>query len=305
VAGAVGCATFLPWLPTFLFQSAHTGTPWATPANFAAMVSAVASFAGGSTSQGRALALMFFALAGLGLFGVATDRRHIDLDIRTRPLGRPVAIAVGGTLAAAVAGGFLTDSAFDARYASVVFIPLILLVAIGLSTFRDRRVRVAVLVGAVVLGLISSIPDVTTNRTQAGQVAAAIAAHGRPGDVVAYCPDQLGPAVNRLLPAGRYEQTTFPRGTGPVFVDWVNYAATVHAASPVAFAEHLESLAAASGRQIFLVWAGGYQAYGLKCEGIVQTLQQNPDYRVQQLVTGNAISFYQPMWMERFTPIRP
>jgi hypothetical protein len=53
------------------------------------------------------------------------------------------------------------------------------------------------------------------------------------------------------------------------------------------------------------VWAGGYQAYGLKCEGIVQTLQQNPDYRVQQLVTGNAISFYQPMWMERFTPIRP
>ena len=127
----VGCLTFLPWLPTFLFQSRHTGTPWATPANFAAMVSAVSSFAGGSTSQGRALALIFFALAGLGLFGVATDRRHIDLDIRTRPLGRPLAIVVVGTLAAAMAGGFVTNSAFDARYASVVFIPLILLVALG------------------------------------------------------------------------------------------------------------------------------------------------------------------------------
>ena len=129
----VGCLTFLPWVPTFLFQSKHTGTPWATPANFSAMVNAVSSFAGGSTNQGRALALLFFALAGLGLFGVATDRRHINLDIATRPLGRPLAIAVIGTLGAAIAGGFLTNSAFDARYASVVFIPLILMVAIGLT----------------------------------------------------------------------------------------------------------------------------------------------------------------------------
>jgi mannosyltransferase len=304
-AGVVGCLTFLPWAPIFLFQSQHTGTPWATPANFAAMVSAVASFAGGSSNQGRALALIFFALAGLGLFGMATDRRHIELDIRTRPLGRPVAIAVGGTLAAAVAGGFLTKSAFDARYASVVFIPLILLVVIGLSTFVDRRVRTVILALAVIAGLAGSIPDITTNRTQAGQVARAIAAHGKAGDVVAYCPDQLGPAVNRLLPAGRYHQTTFPRDTGPVFVNWVDYAGAVHSASPVAFAQRLESLAAPSGGQIFLVWAGGYQSFGLKCEQVVQTLQEDPDYHAQSLVVGNDNQFYQPMWMVRFTPTNP
>ncbi len=304
LAAAIGCATFLPWVPIFLFQSAHTGTPWATPANFAAMVSAVASFAGGSTSQGRALALIFFGLAGIGLFGVATDRIHIELDIRTRPLGRPVAIAVGGTLAAAVAGGFLSHSAFDARYASVVFVPLILLVALGLVTFQDRRVRGIILTGAVLLGVVSSIPDVTTNRTQAGQVAAALSAHGKPGDVVAYCPDQLGPAVNRLLPAGRYVQTTFPRSSGPVFVNWVDYAAAVAASSPVDFAQGLEALAAA-GHQIFVVWAGGYQAYGLKCEQILQTLQESPDYKAQSLISGNDVSFYQPMWMVRFVPNRP
>jgi mannosyltransferase len=304
VAAVVGCLTFIPWVPIFLFQAAHTGTPWATPANFAAMVSAVASFAGGSTNQGRALALIFFALAGLGLFGVAVDRRHIDLDIRTRPLGRPVGIAVGGTLAAAVAGGFLTNSAFDARYASVVFIPLILLVVIGLTTFRDRRIRSVILAIAVVAGLFGSIPDVTTNRTQAGEVARAIAASGKPGDVVAYCPDQLGPAVNRLLPPGRYSQTTFPRGTGPVYVNWVDYAAAVRAASPVLFAQHLESMAAA-GHQIYLVWAGGYQSFGLKCEGIVQTLQEDPHYQGQVLVVGNDNQFYQPMWLVRFTPTAP
>jgi len=300
VAMVVGGLAFLPWLPIFVFQSLHTGTPWATPASFAAMVNAVASFAGGSTSQGRALALLFFALAGLGLFGLATDRRHVELDIRTRPLGRPVAVAVVGTLAAAVIGGFVTNSAFDARYASVVFIPVILLVALGLTVFRDRRVRVGILAAAVVLGLAASVPDVTTNRTQAAQVAAAIAVTGRPGDVVAYCPDQLGPAVNRLLPAGRYTQITFPRGSGPEFVNWVDYADAVRAASPLAFAKHVESLAA--GREIFVVWAPQYQAYGVKCEGIVQTLQADPRYQATSLVVGDPNSFYQPMWMVRLSP---
>ena len=304
-AAVVGCLTFLPWLPTFVFQSKHTGTPWATPANFAAMVNAVSSFAGGSTSQGRALALMFFALAGLGLFGAAVDRRHIDVDIRTRPLGRPLAVAVLGTLAAAIAGGFLTNSAFDARYASVVFVPLILLVSIGLATFRDRRIRSIVLTLAVVAGLAGSITNITTNRTQAGQVASAIAHDGHPGDIVAYCPDQLGPAVDRLLPPGRYVQTTFPRDTGPTYVDWVDYAAASAAGSPLAFADHLESLAASPGRQIFLVWAAGYQTLGLKCEGIVQTLQADPRYRPQALVAANDVSFYQPMSLVRFIPVTP
>jgi len=300
-AAAVGCLTFLPWLPTFLFQSRHTGTPWATPATFAAMVNAVASFAGGSTSQGRALAILFFALTGLGLFGVATNRLHIDIDIRTRPLGRPLAVVVLGTLSAAIIGGLATDSAFDARYASVVFIPLILMVSLGVTVFRDRHVRVGILAIAVVLGVAASVPNVTTNRTQAGRVAAAIALAGKPGDVVAYCPDQLGPAVDRLLPAHRYRQVTFPGGTGPAFVDWVDYAAAVRAASPLTFAQRIEA-SAAGGHQIFMVWAPAYQAFGVKCEGIVQTLQASPAYHATGLVVGNSDSFYQPMYLVRLSP---
>jgi mannosyltransferase len=304
LAVVVGCLTFLPWLPTFLFQSRHTGTPWATPANFAAMVSAIASFAGGTSSQGRALALLFFALAGLGLFGLAVDRRHVDLDLLTRPRGRPLAIAVCGTLAAAIIGGFVTRSAFDARYASVVFIPLLLLVALGIATFRDRRVRIGMVAAAGVLGLAGAVPNVVTNRTQAGQVAARIQAAGAPGDVVAYCPDQLGPAVDRLLSGGRYQQITFPRGTGPAFVNWVDYAAAVRGASVTGFADRVEALADQGGvrHSIFLVWAPGYQSYGVRCEGIVQTLQADPAYRVAGAISGNPASFYQPMWMVHLTP---
>jgi len=307
VAAVLGCLTFLPWVPIFLFQSKHTGTPWATPASFAAMVNAVASFAGGSTSQGRALALLFFALIGLGLFGLATDRLHIDVDIRTRSIGRPLALVVLGTLAAAIAGGLASNSAFDARYASVVFIPLILMVSLGLTVFQDRHVRVAVLALAMALGLAASAPNVITNRTQAGQVATAIAATAKPGDVIAYCPDQLGPAVDRLLPAGRYRQLTFPQGAGPTFVNWVDYADAVRDASPVAFARQVQTLAA-GGHQIYLVWGAGYQAFGTKCEGVVQTLQGSLDvhgnlnYRSTGLVVSDDKSFYQPMSLVRLTP---
>jgi mannosyltransferase len=304
VAVVVGCLTFVPWLPTFMYQSKHTGTPWATPANFAAMVNAVSTFAGGATDQGRALGLIFFALAGLALFGLATSRHHIDLDIRTRPRGRPLAIIVSGTLAAAIAGGFITNSAFDARYASVVFIPLILLVSIGLVTFLDRRIRVVILAIAVVAGLAGAIPNIATNRTQAGQVARAIGQHGRAGDVVAYCPDQLGPAVDRLLPPARYDQITFPRATGPEFVNWVDYAQASHAGSALGFAQRLESMATA-GRQIFVVWASGYQTFGVKCEGIIQTLQADPNYQLHSLVTLNSTRYYQPMDLYQFTPTKP
>jgi hypothetical protein len=119
--------------------------------------------------------------------------------------------------------------------------------------------------------------------------------------VVAYCPDQLGPAVDRLLPSGRYQQVAFPRGTGPAFVDWVDYAAAVKAASPVDFARQVQTLAGGT-RQVFVVWGGGYQAFGTKCEGIVQTLQADSAYHGATMVTGDNTEFFQPMSLIRLTP---
>ncbi len=271
VALAVGCLAFVPWLPTFFFQTRHTGTPWAQPANFAAMVNAVTSFAGGPTGQGRALALVYFALAGLGLFGVARGALHVDLDLRTRPASRGLVIVLCGTLAVAVIGGYVSASAFQARYASVVFVPLVLLVALGLGTFADRRIRAGVLAATVAFGLAGSLPNIWTSRTEAGKVEAALAKSAHPGDVVAFCPDQLGPAVDRLVPPGRYQMITFPRDSSPAFVDWIDYAKATAAGNPVGFAAHLEQMSG-STHQIWLVWAPGYQTYKTKCESIEATL---------------------------------
>jgi hypothetical protein len=299
LAVVVGCLMFVPWVPTFLYQSAHTGTPWAVPANFAAAVNAVSSFAGGPSNQGRALALLYFALAGLGLFGMARDRLHVVLDLRTRPLARGLGIVVVGTLALAIAGGYLQGSAFSARYASVIFIPLLLLVAMGVATLADRRIASVVLLAAALFGLGTSESNISTQRSQAIDVASVLARAGKAGDVVAYCPDQLGPDTSRLLPSGRYQQITFPRGTGPQFVDWVNYAQATGSASPQAFARRLEQMSAPD-HVIWYVWAPGYETYGGKCEEIETTLLADPHLGGDEIFTYEGGTFYEPMELVEF-----
>lgn len=306
LAVAAGCLTFAPWLPIFVFQTRHTGTPWAVPASFSAMVHAVSGFAGGDTtfadkgdtSPARALGLVFFALAGLGLFGTALSRRRIELDLFTRPRARAITFVTVGTLALAVVAGYLTSSAFQDRYTAVVFTTFILLVALGTTTFADRWVRYGVVGLAVVLGLSTSASNVTFPRTQAGQVAAAIQASAHPGDVVGYCPDQLGPAVSRLLPTD-LNQLTFPSGGSPRFVDWVDYAARNEAGNPAAFASALLARAGPN-HTVWLVWAPDYLTLDGKCQAILSDLvASRPSSAV---VSYDSQKYYEFSDLVRFPP---
>ena len=303
-AVVVGCLTFLPWVPVLLFQSRHTGTPWAGRPTARAIVNAFSSLGGGTVSGGHVLAGILLVLCALGLLDVRIRRRPAGITWSTRPRGRPLAFVVTATLALAVSAGYLTDSAYDGRYVSIVLVPYVLLAALGLSVIRDRRVRVGVLGLAVVIGLGGSLTGVSTQRTQAGEIARALHTYARPGDVIGYCPDQLGPAVDRLLPAGRYAQITFPRGTGPAFVNWEDYAHVVAAASPTAFAGRLGELAR-GGHQIFLVWQPGYASFATRCEGILHDLQHDPAFRATAPVGVTTARYFEPMWLVRFTPVAP
>ena len=93
-----------------------------------------------------------------------------------------------------------------------------------------------VLVVVVGLGLVGGLRNATEQRTQAGQVAAVLTAEAQPGDLVVYCPDQLGPSVHRLAPGG-LDEVTYPDLTSPAFVDWVDYQERLDAADPAAFAD--------------------------------------------------------------------
>jgi mannosyltransferase len=141
----------------------------------------------------------------------------------------------------------------------------------------------------LVLSLVGGVRNVVTERTQAAVAARAIHAEGRPGDTVAYCPDQLGPAVDRLL-GERFEQVTYPRFERPERVDWVDYADRLAAASPEAFADEL-SRRAGDGA-VFVVWDTSYTTHEGTCEALVnQLFTTRPEGR--QIVVSDGEQFFE------------
>ncbi len=315
VAVAAGCLLFVPWVPTFLYQTKHTGTPWAAPPNFSAVINALTGFTDNqgstlqtATNQGRLLAVIYFCMLALAVFGIGRSGRIIELDLRTRPRARALGFVVLGTLFAAIAGGIITASAFSSRYAAVVFLPFLLLIALGTTTLLSPRVRMVVVGLAVVAGLVSSAQNVTTQRTQAGAVAAALNTYAKPGDVIAFCPDQLGPAVYRQVRnPSQYDMITFPRRTSPQIVDWVDYADTVHAADPNSFADAVYQKTA-PGHHIWLVWQPMYETYGVKCETIATDLlnasTKNGGGGRNYVISHEAL-FYEPMNLTEYVPSGP
>ncbi len=270
VALGAGTLAFGPWVPTLLFQLHHTGTPWATPADFTALVYTFTQFAGGDSDAGRALALVLAFLALLAVAGSALDGRRVVLDLRTRPGVRALALLAGGTLLMALIAGKFSGSTFADRYSAVILMPCLLVVAYGVTVLADSRVRNGVVAVAVLFGLAASIPNAFLTRTQAAQVATVVLARAHRGDVVAYCPDQLGPAVSREL-GGRFDEVAFPRDNAPEIVNWVDYAATVEHASASAFARLVESRAGQKNA-IWYVFAPGYLNFGNDCQAIANDL---------------------------------
>jgi hypothetical protein len=254
---------FIPWLPTFLFQRAHTGTPWGT-AQFpgAPFGYTLRDFAGGDTQEGWVLLAVVLGLLLLGVFGRAADERRIEIDLHTQPGARWEAIVGGATLVVALTLNFVAGGAFQSRYSALVFPFFVLIVARGVTTLADPRIRAGVLVVVVGLGFVGAGRNVRTNRTQAGEVAAVLRAEAAPGDVVVYCPDQLGPAVHRLVPAG-LDEVTYPAFGSPAFVDWVDYKARLARADPVKFAR--DALARAGGHTLWLVTTPGYITHPVVC----------------------------------------
>jgi hypothetical protein len=256
LAGAAGALALAPWLGVLRYQLEHTGTPWTEGTNpFTAVTSSIAAWGGGRGVLARVLGVVLVALAAWAV-------------VRWPP-ARIVAAVAGGTFLLAVVVGTLTDSAFQPRYTAVV-IPLVTLLAgAGLARLPDLRLAAGALAVVVVLGLVGGVREARLERTQAGDAAKVIAAEAGPGDVVVYCPDQLGPATSRHLPDD-LRQEPFPLGGDPRFVDWVDYEDRNEAADPAAFAEDVLREADAAGGRIWYVWAYGYRTFDTKCEALVE-----------------------------------
>lgn len=268
VALAAGGLLFVPWLPSFLYQAKHTGTPWGRPERPTTVLTTMfTDWGGGPNGEAQFLGLGIFLLMLLAVTGRGLDTWRIELDLRTRAGVRTETAMAALTLVLAMAVAYLTRSAFAPRYTAVL-VPLGLLIAAwGVKVFLDPRMRALVLVLAALFGLVNGVRADRTQRTQGGIVGRYISEQGDPGDVVAFCPDQLGPATMRALAPGRFAYAFPDASADPRFVDWVDYEKRNKAGDPVAFAKMLHEKA--GPHTVWIVEQAGYRTFGSKCERLV------------------------------------
>ena len=295
VAMALGSLAFLPWLPSFIFQLLHTGTPWSNAAGLGDILSVLGQYAGGGP-WGAALGLTLFTLVLLGVFGESHDGRHVLVNLKARRKARPVAFVLMGTLMVAVLCGALAQAAFVGRYTAVVFPLFMILAGLGVVVFSDRRVLAVVMAWTTMAGLIVGVGANVSQRTEAGPVAKVINSQANTNDLVLYCPDQLGPAVSRLITA-RVVQATFPRGDPPQKSNWVDYRQAVHLANVQQFAQQMVSQAA--GHDIYFVFNPSYPGTEHKCTRLMDWLS-NLRSNGQVLVQPNPGNYYEFESLVRF-----
>jgi 4-amino-4-deoxy-L-arabinose transferase-like glycosyltransferase len=297
--GLAGVA-FLPWLPTFLFQRSHTGTPWGSAPNFLTAVVAVFHFHSNQALQvarsdlrQRGMEAIFIVLFILALFGSSQPGRWLRLNPRTEPRGRFLAWMIFSTLVLGVVVSHFTNNAFTPRYGSVVYVPLMVFLALGVAYFRTPSIRV-LLVFVVALGfMVGGYQESRTQRTQAQQVVDVLRAHAEPGDVALFCPDELGPTVLRILPSGTLRVVGFPRFTSPDIVNWVDYDKVLNATDPSTFVARSEALA--TTHRVWLIWSPGYGASGPACTRVAQALATQRGWTGTPFVDPLPQTYFQSM----------
>jgi uncharacterized membrane protein len=293
----VGLLLFIPWIPTMLYQSANTGTPWAKASRPTSAFSITLADNGAGSYGEQALAGALFLLAMiLGLFGYAIDRRTTALDLRTRPALRGAAWIAGLAFALGCIVSFASSSAYASRYSAVVFPMLALLAAAGCICFSARWIRfgvVSVFCGVLAIGAVWTA---TSQRTQIKELADVVSASYEPGDIVVVCPDQLGPASVRVLPKD-ISVVSYPDYGDGRFVDWVGYEDRNLASSPEEFASKVLT-EAGNSKSIYVVWNTSYKTFEGKCEALVAALSANRP--PEQLVDSAGNRFFEHAALTRF-----
>jgi hypothetical protein len=295
----VGGVLFLPWVPTMLYQAANTGTPWGDrylPASV--VVVTLVDFAGARFGAAQFLSylLVTAGLAGL-MVRVDPDGRSVIAG-RPQPRVRTEFVVTGLALGLGSSAAILSSNTFASRYAAIVFALFVLIVAAGLCLLRSSAVVAVALAGVVGLSLYGGIGEAASNRSQSGEVAAAIAAdvarRGVPDSsvVVVACPDQLAVSLQRELdalraggvPAGDGDVVAYPGAGDPRFVDWVDYAERNAEAEPAVFVARLGDVVA-DDATIYLYSNATYRTVESKCDQLLGALA--PGRPVEQLVVGD------------------
>lgn len=212
VSLVIGGLSFVPWLPTMLFQSAHTGTPWGERFGpFSAAVTTVTDFAGARFGAAQFLSYILVTfIVGAALVSVrrvvsgpaslrtsgdgrsTPDARRADarddagnqpqrqageeliVGSRIVPRIRPELFVMTVTFGLGWLAAVVSHNTYSSRYASVVFPLFVLSFAAGLSLIRGNRSTLLVLGVTALLCLYGALGSARADRTQVGRLVDAI-----------------------------------------------------------------------------------------------------------------------------------
>lgn len=263
-AVGVGCLAFVPWLPVFLDQASHTGTPW-SPAPRPTVVAALAleAFGGGRGSEALLVVVVLSVLVTLGIATRVDGGRGAPVLRLAGERWLQVLVGFGlGTLLVGAAASLITGTAFQGRYAVFALMPVLMAATVGLSRL-PARVGLAGLVTLALLSGVSLARELDRGRTQVGEVADAVIAGGSSGDLVVFCPDQLAPVGHRLL-ADSFTTLAYPALDDGRRVDWRDYAKRNAAVDVEAVADDV-AIRSTGLANVWLAWMDGYETFGHQC----------------------------------------
>ena len=237
---------YVPWLPTLLYQTSHTGAPWLDPPRFGVVVQIAKGLLSGGTVT---VALLLAAGSGCAAVlasrpgglqrgavppfdGIGLQRGAVppfDEALSKERTAVYTAFTVGAATLA-VAWLFSQFSpAWTTRYLGVALGPIFLLASVGLA--RAGALGLVALV--IVLGIWSiPRPDALENKSNAADLGAAVKDTLKPGDLVITLQPEQAPLMDYTLPPGLDEATQL----GPVEIqgvmDWRDAQERLEAATP-------------------------------------------------------------------------
>jgi len=201
---------FLPWLPNFLYQAAHTAAPWDSSPRFGAPVQLSRDLLGGDRVT---VALLIPSVLGLWHLGRRENRRSREAMLLWVLIALPVI-----TLALAWIASQITP-AWVSRYFAPTLGPILLLAAFGCS--RARVVGV-VAIGLCIIFLANPASFTPPYKSDVRDIGGEMTPLLHPGDLVIVTQPEQVPLAWYYLPRGmRYANTLGPVAD-PRYMDWVN-----------------------------------------------------------------------------------
>jgi hypothetical protein len=213
---------FLPWLPTLLYQAAHTGSPWDSAPNFGAPVQISRNLMGGDRAT---TALVLAAAIGLAPFFTRAYRRSRE----ARAMWILILLPIGTLGFGWIVSRF--SPAWQYRYFAPVLGALLFLAAWGMS--RAKGVGLIALI-LVVIFWANPASYVPTYKSDMQDVAAEMAPLMRPGDLVVSGQPEQVPLIWYYMPTGLRFADVIGPSKDPHSMNWIDAQSRIERANPQA-----------------------------------------------------------------------